>query len=134
MPTPNFRTEWPIIQRIAASYAVDPMFIAAIRVAENGGPGREFGVLSESAPTYEDQCRGACASVRGHLFFPKTNPFVLAEGPAAKRLVYSPAWIEAFSRSWAPPDVPNDPTDLNQNWLKDATTAYDRFVKTGIVI
>ena len=33
---------WPEIQQAAADYCVDPMFVAAIRHAENGAAGREL--------------------------------------------------------------------------------------------
>ena len=129
----DWPTEFPKIQAIARDYGVDPFFIAAIRSAENGGPGREFGVLSVAAPTYEAQCHTACASVRNHLATSPANPLVVMQGPKVKRLVYSLTWIRAFAKGWAPPDVANDPEGLNQNWIWNASRAYARFVVADAV-
>lgn len=51
--------EQEAIIRIARQAGVDPRLLAAVRLTENGGPGREFGVLSVPAPTYDDQERVA---------------------------------------------------------------------------
>jgi hypothetical protein len=56
-----------LIRDAASRAAVDPRFLGALRRAENGGPGREFGVLSVSAPTYENQVRLAAASIRRNV-------------------------------------------------------------------
>src|SRR5437867_10199538 len=56
-----------LIRDAASRAAVDPRFLGSLRRAENGGPGREFGVLSVPAPTYEDQVRLAAASIRRNV-------------------------------------------------------------------
>jgi hypothetical protein len=59
--------EQVLIRDAPSRAAVDPRCLGALRRAENGGPGREFGVLSVPAPTYEDQVRLAAASIRRNV-------------------------------------------------------------------
>lgn len=129
----NWSLEIPQIEKVAAEYAVDPFFIAAIRHAENGAAGREFGVLSEDATTYEAQLRGACASLRGELSRYVGNAFDVLQGPKVKRLIYRKAFITWFASIWAPGGARNDPTNLNANWARNATVAYLTWVTMGHV-
>jgi hypothetical protein len=130
----DFAAEYPLIATLAAEYFADPFFIAAIRVAENGPPGKEFGVDSEIAAGYDAQCRAACATVRDQLFMYRANPLAVVRGPAVSRVVYTDPFIATFAATWAPPGrIPNDPTNLNANWLRNATVAYRGFVLAGAV-
>jgi hypothetical protein len=63
----NWTEEWPRIVASAMRYGVQPAAVAAIRVAEDGAPGREFGVLSVPAPDYDSQLRVACESLAHRL-------------------------------------------------------------------
>ena len=47
-----WQDEEALIRIAAAKYGLDWHLVAAIRKAENGGAGKEFGVLSVKAPTY----------------------------------------------------------------------------------
>jgi hypothetical protein len=105
----------------AARAAIDPQFLQALRRAENGGPGREFGVLSVPAPTYEDQARVAAESVRRSLErFEATGR--QAVDPATGR--YTEAFIRFFSHRYAPVGAANDPTNLNQHHARNLIRLY----------
>jgi hypothetical protein len=142
------------IREAAERYGVDARFIATIRKVENGGPGREFGVLSVSAPDYAGQLKEACISVAHRLFrYQRDRPsaaaiargytvrtcscgFVESLGgpvPSASALAYtlgglrySEAFIIYFAGIWAPVLAPNDPAHLNEHWLTNALAIYDR--------
>jgi hypothetical protein len=131
----NWSIEWPEIQQAAAEYCVDPMFVAAIRHAENGEPGIEFGVEDRTKDTFELQLRECCASVRNRVMeFPR-NPFSVLVGPNVKRLVYGSGFVAYFQSKWAPTPaggpVENDPNNLNANWYKNVTEAYLLAVRQG---
>ena len=59
--------EAEVIRRVAERSGVDREFLTALRQIENGGPGREFGVLSVPAPTLDDQARIAAETVRRNV-------------------------------------------------------------------
>jgi hypothetical protein len=117
----DWEIEWPKIQAAAHEYAVSPYFVAAIRHTENGAPGREFGVLSVSAPTYEDQLRVTCLTVshRMRLFIPAPHDPL------------SGLFIQYFANCWAPVGVENDPDNLNVNWFTNCRASYQKFLKDG---
>ena len=56
------------IFHVAAQVGVPALMLAAIRLAENGRPGREFGVLSEAADTYAAQARICALSIRNNQY------------------------------------------------------------------
>ena len=80
---------------------VDPYFVAAIRKTENGGPGREFGVLSVETKDYYDQLRIACASVKNAIVrFGNISPLAeVSIFDGKTRLGYSAAFIEMFAEN-----------------------------------
>ncbi len=121
-------TEWPLIEAEAALYGpfLDPAILKAIRMTENGAPGREFGVLSVSAPTYAEQLSVAAATVAHRLWSYPGNPITET---AVRRLVVSNAWIAWFASIWAPQGVVNDPNGLNANWVKNFTAYYTQFIQ-----
>lgn len=123
--TIDFTTEWPLIRDEANREGCDPFFVAAIRVAEGGAAGREFGVLSIPAPTYADQLRIACVSVKNHF----VGPLVIING----RKAYSSGEVRTFATRWAPPSVANDPSGLNQNWFQNCWGAYATFCQNKAV-
>lgn len=77
-----------------------------IRKVENGGVGKEFGVLSPEAMRYKDN------PVLSYLTQARW-----AAGTIKKRYDGD---IEKFAKRWAPVGVANDPTNLNKNWIKNA--------------
>jgi hypothetical protein len=84
--------------------------LIALRHTENGGPGREYGVLSEPAPTYEDQLRIASHSLRNHI------QRVMGRVPIRDtRGFLTPEFLQSFSQHWAPIGAGNDLNNLNKN-------------------
>lgn len=116
--------EWRFIRASALAHGIDPYFVGAIRKAENGGPGREFGVLSTKATTYQAQLDTCCATVRQRMLekAPRLRPYRPANG--ILRLCLNSDWIEWFGSVWAPLGASNDPTHLNANWANNVTILY----------
>ena len=135
----NWKIELPAIEKTAAIYGLDPLFIAAIRKQENGAAGREFGVLSESATSYDAQLADCCATVRNRLCGFAGNPFSLMSGSLVRRLIYSMPFINWFAygdethSGWCPKGAENDPNNLNQYWARNVTAFYIEWAKTGNV-
>ncbi len=109
------------ILQTAAEIGVPAAFLAAIRIAENGRAGREFGVLSEAADTYEVQCRIAALSIRNNSY-----RFVarFQEWPTDATGGLSEAFTKFMGARWAPRGATNDPDDLNAHWPKNVWRAY----------
>lgn len=117
---------------IGEESGVDVYLLAAIRRAENGGPGREFGVLSVEAPSWEDQARVCAATVRGVLVRSHAKAFRRVERVGARaRLAYSPAVIGDLGRRYAPVSADNDPRGLNLAWVSNVGKLYERFCQHG---
>ena len=118
----DWTVELPKIEAAAKKFHIDPAFLQAIRHTENGRPGREFGVLSESAPTYDDQLRICCLTVSHRLVSYPLNPFTRDH---ESKLMYSPKWIAYFASIWAPTsNADNDPDGLNKFWYQNCLKAY----------
>ena len=118
-----------IIERTAERAAIDPAFLQALRRAENGGPGREFGVLSVPAPTYHEQARVAAESIRRNVerFAERGGQAV---DPATGR--YTPDFIAFFSSRYAPVGVGNDPSGLNRHHARSLLRLYTEAVASGV--
>jgi hypothetical protein len=110
------------IHAAAARAGVDERFLHALRRTENGGPGREFGVLSVPAPTYDDQARVAAESVRRSIerFTARTGRS--ATDPVTGR--YTEEFVRFFSSRWAPVGAANDPTGLNRHHAQNLVRLY----------
>src|SRR5215471_7757831 len=118
---PNLsRQEQETIARIAQAQGVDPNFLAALRLTERGGPGREFGVLSVPAPTYEAQATIAAQTIRANQrrFEAQGGQAIGPEGR------YTPEFIQFFSSRYAPLGAANDPTGLNQFHARNLAQFY----------
>jgi hypothetical protein len=109
------------IREAARRAGIDPAFLWALRRVENGGPGREFGVLSVRAPTYDDQVRVAAESVRRSV-----ERFARAGGravdPESGR--YTEAFVRFFSHRYAPVGAANDPAGLNRHHAPNLLRLY----------
>ena len=119
--------EWQIICAVAEKHGVDPYFLGAIRLVENGGPGREMGVLSVDAPSFEAQASVAAKTVRNRLVEYAGNPLETRTvfGPSPyRRIVYAKPWIMWFGRKWAPLGATNDPENLNAHWTLNMLRIY----------
>ena len=95
-----------ILARVAADYKLDGesrRLLYAIRLAEDGGAGREMGVLTPAAQRYKgDHAKSLKLQARW------------AAGTIRKRYTGD---LEAFAARWAPVGAANDPENTNKNWL-----------------
>lgn len=123
--------EWAAIKVEAFRTGVDPYFLAAIRKTENGGPGKEFGVLAVSAPTFQDQLRVCAATVRHRLVEYNQNHPVFASYRCPNGesvLIYVQGFIGYLGSIYAPVDAGNDPNGLNLNWVRNVTWQYQHLI------
>lgn len=113
-------TEDHAIFNIAQDKGIDARLLAAIRKAENGGPGREFGIVSTSAPTYLDQASIAANTIRNNV-----ARYEAERGyTAAVNGRYTEEFIGYLSGVYAPIGAANDPTGLNVNWFRNVNNFY----------
>lgn len=127
----NLAQEWPRIRDVAVRYGVDPYFIAAIRIVENGGPGREFGVMLKNRTQMSDfefQLLGCVQTVVSSLNNFTGNPLVTHKTAGdAIVLGYTEAFIATVQRKHAPVGVSNDPNNLNRSWFVNVARTYFAF-------
>lgn len=110
----------------ACSFNIDPVFrpilnpiVAAIRYAENGSSGREYGILHPRVkPTYRSQAGWCAATVQ------KNFTRWLATNPATKT---TKSFITFLGSKYCPVGADNDPTGLNQHWVKNVYHYYYEF-------
>lgn len=120
--------EAALIAQEAARTGVDSALLAAIRKAENGRPGREFGVLSVSAPTLEGQARVAANTVRNTLQRYAQHGGQAVE-PATGR--YTEGFLRYLSARYAPVGAANDPQGLNRSHAANLIALYRRVSSEG---
>lgn len=120
--TDAFSSEAGVIRGIAEQAGIQPQFLQALRRTEAGGPGREFGVLSVPAPTYQDQARVAAETVQRNIgrFAQVGQP---ATDPTSGR--YTEEFIRFFSKRYAPIGAENDPQGLNRNHAENLLRFYN---------
>lgn len=128
MPTPGPLTgsrlssdETRTILLIANEIGIDARLLAAIRQAEMGGPGKEFGVTSINAPTYEDQARAAAITIRNNQQRYEEQYNISATGSDGR---FTPRFLGYLASKYAPINAANDPLGLNANWLTNVASGY----------
>jgi hypothetical protein len=104
-------SEAVLIAREGKRAGVDPSLLAALRRTENGGPGREFGVLSVPAPDLDSQARIAANTVRNNLTRFEGSGGIAID-PTSGR--YTEDFLRFLSSRYAPVGVQNDPNGLNR--------------------
>lgn len=105
---------------------IDPIFqpilnpvVAAIRYAENGSKGREYGILHPRVkPTYRSQAGWCAATVQ------KNFTRWLNTNPTDKTTL---AFIQFLGSRYCPVGADNDPTGLNKYWVKNVYHYYHEF-------
>ena len=121
------RWERDMILRIARETGVDARLLAAVRLAENGGPGREFGVLSPSTPTYEEQGRVAAETIRNVI---ERYQLSIGHNPVGADGRLTIDFLRYFSRGgpgypgYAPIGARNDATNLNAHHFRNVLEFY----------
>ena len=93
--------------------------VAAIRYAENGRAGREYGILHPRVkPTYRSQAGWCAATVARHW------DRWIAKGGSPKDMK---AFIVDLGGRYCPLDDPRDKDGLNRHWIPNVTKFYSRF-------
>jgi hypothetical protein len=88
--------------------------VAAIRFAENGGPGREYGILhARVKPTYRSQAGWCAATVQKNY-------------DRWQRAGSRGSFVEFLGNRYCPVGAENDPTGLNRHWVKNVTKLVER--------
>ena len=91
--------------------------VAAIRYAENGGKGREYGILHPRVkPTYRSQAGWCAATVQ------KNWDRWVAAGSKGD-------FIDFLGNRYCPVGADNDPTGLNKHWKKNVRHFNKKFKK-----
>lgn len=115
--------ELPLILEMAKSYfpkgATYPLnpyaLLLAIRLAERGKKGFEFGVVAQKDTDLKTQTEWACATIKKNLDrFQKSK---------------EQDFIAFLGRRWAPPGAENDPEGLNRFWVENVRFFYQRYHK-----
>tara|TARA_R100001086_G_scaffold231624_1_gene152432 strand:+ start:283 stop:711 length:429 start_codon:yes stop_codon:yes gene_type:complete len=89
--------------------------VAAIRYAENGGKGKEYGILHPRVkPTYRSQAGWCAATVQ------KNYDRWVKAGRKGDYLVF-------LAKRYCPIGADNDPNGLNHNWLGNVRKLRKRF-------
>ena len=89
--------------------------VAAIRYAENGGKGREYGILHPRVkPTYRSQAGWCAATVQ------KNYDRWVKAGKHGKFIVF-------LGRRYCPVGAKNDPKGLNVHWVRNVSKFTKRF-------
>jgi hypothetical protein len=128
LPLVNVPADLPVqettaISREADRAGIDPKLLVAIRRTENGGPGREFGVLSVAAPGVDAQARVAANTVRSTIQRFERGGEVAVD-PATGR--YTDAFLRYLSARYAPIGAANDPTGLNRHHAANLIALYQK--------
>lgn len=117
----SFPEELPVILETARryfpegkAYPVNPYaLLLAIREAERGRKGFEFGVVAAKGTDLKTQCEWACATV--------AKNFERFQESGEKD------FIAFLGRRWAPVGAENDPKGLNRFWVDNVRHFYDRY-------
>ncbi|MCX7949737.1 MAG: hypothetical protein N2509_06450 [Treponemataceae bacterium] len=97
------------------TYPVNPYaLLLAIRAAERGRPGFEFGIVAAKDTDLKTQCEYACRTIQ--------NTFERFQRENQKS-----DFIAFLGARYAPRGAENDPTNLNQYWVKNVRYFYGVF-------
>lgn len=115
---------------VAMKHGIDHRLLIALRATENGGPGREFGVLDPACRTWDEQAEWAARTIRHTV-----SRFAVHVGERVEwwddhHGRYTEAFLLYFSRGgpgydgYAPLKAANDPTGLNANHWPNLARYY----------
>jgi hypothetical protein len=114
----DLQKEIPTIKKAAERNGIkfgsdDWFLLLAIRQAENGGPGRELGILSKTARTLDAQAaNAACTIIKQH------------RRSGCKDV--TPEYIAGLAARYCPVGARNDPAGTNKNWFKNVSYWYKK--------
>lgn len=127
------KTEYQIILDAAKRNGIEPnhhedlAMLYSIRKAENGGHGKQFGVLAKNAGAKKGESFGQSLDRQaGHAAFAVVKSKQRYQEHLANGGKLS--YVQHFGQRWAPPNVANDPTNLNAHWVGNVTTHRDGFL------
>jgi hypothetical protein len=86
--------------------------VAAIRYAENGARGIEYGIVCQRGKSYRTQAGWAAATVQKHW-----DRYRKAGGSASD----TAAFLRSLAARYCPVGADNDPKGLNKHWLGNVT-------------
>jgi hypothetical protein len=93
--------------------------VAAIRYSENGGKGKEYGILHKRVkPTYRSQAGWCAATVQKNY-----DRWVKAGSKGD--------YITFLGKRYCPVGAENDPNGLNRHWISNVTHYTKKFSKKG---
>ena len=98
--------------------------LIAIRCTEQGGPGKEMGILNKQCKTLDAQVRWARNTVLS-----KERIYLDAQGKPARSdttHLFTDEFLVFFSSKYAPIGAKNDPQGLNENHLKNLRFYHSR--------
>ena len=115
-------------------YPVNPYaLLLAIREAEKGRKGFEFGIISAKNTDLETQCRYACETIvnnvkRFHQYLQEGDEKAdeLCSRSAGFPLQYND-FITFLGSRYAPVGADNDPHNLNSHWVSNVKFFYNQF-------
>ncbi|MDD5213304.1 MAG: NlpC/P60 family protein [Candidatus Gracilibacteria bacterium] len=125
----DFRTkfgekELSSIIKKGVEYSIDPMFLISLRKIENGGSGREFGVMNPSMDTFDGQLNMACRIIQDNMNKYKR---VTGENPIASADTFSGEFVAYLSNIYAPIGASDDPNNLNKNHFTNLISSYSKY-------
>jgi len=119
----EFGAELDTIIKSAKRNGIEPntedfAILLAIRKAENGKAGREFGVLHPRAiDTDLDTQAGWCAAT------------IMKNRERWKQAGKKEPFIQFLGKRYCPVGAENDPSGLNKHWIRNVTSLAKRFVE-----
>ncbi|BER91744.1 hypothetical protein [Atrimonas thermophila] len=98
-------------------YPVNPFaLLLAIREAERGRKGFEFGIVKAKDTDLKTQCKYACETIKNNF-------------QRFKEQESEQDFIAFLGKRYAPIGAENDPNNLNQYWVHNVRFFYERFRK-----
>ena len=130
-PAIAFEMDWEVIRNSCSNYGLDPDLVAAIRFAEGGPRGAEFGLTRTRGLTPRSQLDRACEMlVELIVKYPGPFPmFVADQRPRVKCAAFSDSVIRYLAARWNSEKARNAPT----RWFTSVRTAYLQFIRDGEV-
>ena len=128
----DFGTEYPIIINAARRNNIKDddyenlSLLFAIRRAENGKMGREFGVLTKEAGLKPNDTRNDTLDRQAGW----ASASILKNRNRYKETDQKMPFIDFMANRWAPVGAGNDPKNLNINWSKNTSKFQNKYLSS----